>query len=167
MAHCPRHPGSLATDLCVECGECVCGQCAWVTPDRRVFCPACRARARLGPPAPEPGQGQGQAPRTLPAARSRPGPRPRAAAQQQWSPTAITGPKAAAKNSKAVIGSLILPFVCCIYGAVVGLILAIRERKLIQEGRSTSSPGLVAASLWINGLVLAATVLFFLLVPDR
>ncbi|MGC4120018.1 MAG: hypothetical protein QM765_36650 [Myxococcales bacterium] len=40
---CPRHPGFPTTDLCVGCGDFVCGQCAHVTGDRRVYCPRCLA----------------------------------------------------------------------------------------------------------------------------
>jgi hypothetical protein len=44
MTNCPRHPDIPSTDLCVECGDYVCGQCATVLADRRVLCPNCNER---------------------------------------------------------------------------------------------------------------------------
>lgn len=153
MAQCPRHPGSVATDMCVECGEMVCGQCAWVTPDRRVFCPNCKARGQQAPP---PAQEEPSIESLLgvePAPPPKAKPQPKLSPRREWSPKVVPQPPAT-KNTSAAIWSLILPILCCGWGAPVGFFLAIRERNLIKEGKSTSSPGLVTAAIVINALSL-------------
>ena len=52
MTNCPRHPDMPSTDLCVECGDYVCGQCGTVLADRRVLCPSCAERVGVAPPPP-------------------------------------------------------------------------------------------------------------------
>ena len=47
---CPRHPGVPSTDLCVECGDFVCGQCGVVLADRRVLCTNCSANRGVAVP---------------------------------------------------------------------------------------------------------------------
>jgi len=155
MSHCPKHPDAVATDLCVECGEFVCGQCAFVTSDQRVFCPACQHKAALSPP-PRP------APRSVPRSTPAPPPRPSRPRVAPPAPAPYSG-RAATKNSKAAIASLILPFACFCYGAPFGLALALRENALIKKGRSSSSAGLVKASIWINAIVLALLALGMIL----
>ncbi|HEY3447123.1 MAG TPA: DUF4190 domain-containing protein [Myxococcales bacterium] len=161
MAQCSRHPEALATDLCVECGDCVCGQCAWVMPDRTVYCPNCKDRPGRTPPPPV--EEEARPLETVPVARP---PKPKPAAVRPWSPTVVPAVRPQMKNSKAAIAAVVLPFACCTYGAIIGLILAIRERKLVREGKSGSSMALVSAGIWINAIALALTFLM-LLIPKK
>lgn len=143
MPTCPRHPDVPSTDLCVDCGDFVCGQCAYVLEDRRVLCPACQAKAGIPNP---PARSERPAVRRF---EPKPVPRP-----------ASTGAGAMASPSspvtKPLLAALLLPILgCgCVPLPIVGMWLAFREIKKIDAGEATSSRSVAHVAIALNGLAL-------------
>lgn len=151
MPHqCPRHPSAPATDLCVECGDFVCAECATVLADRRVVCPKCKESAAA--PAKPPAYSE---------ARSEPRPPP-----SSYAPAITLEPAqvAATPSPKAII-ALVLGFVgcACLPLSIVGLVLAYQEKAAVAQGKSATSSGLITAALMVNYISLALSALIFLL----
>jgi hypothetical protein len=74
------------------------------------------------------------------------------------------GPKPSAKAIIALILGMVSCF--CLPGAIAGLVLALIERKAIQEGRSATNPRLVTIAIALNVLSIAVALLI-LLIPKK
>ncbi len=118
MADCPRHPGVPATDLCVVCGESVCGQCGYVREDQQVACPSCRGRL----------------PRVATVSAS---PDPRVSRKATPVPGEPVKVGAAPKRS----GLAVVALICACFGCfctpvwVVGLVLGFMVLQRVADGR--------------------------------
>lgn len=124
MADCPRHPGVPATDLCVVCGESVCGQCAYVRSDQQVACPGCRARL----------------PRVETVSAS-PEPRvSRKATPVSGQPVRVGAAPKPKKSALAVVSLVCSCFGCfCTPVWVVGLVLGFVVLQRVADGRLPST----------------------------
>jgi len=147
MSTCPRHPGCVATDLCVECGEAVCGQCATVLGDQRVFCPDCGVKAGVAPVVHfERREDQRPAEEAKPRFHSIPGGR---------------RPEALGRRSGRAFAVFILPLVSCLCFplAVVGLLMGTAELRAIKAGKA---PAAGKSYAMIGTILCAVEIVFWL-----
>ena len=127
MQNCPRHPTIPSTDLCVECGDFVCGQCATVLADRRVLCPNCNERLGAftpSPPPPEPEAPKASHPtfEAIDGGRAR----KRGAAVDQYKPSGRA-------TAAMILGLLSC---ACFPAAILAIVLGLQELSAIKEGRA-------------------------------
>jgi hypothetical protein len=142
MTTCPRHPDIPSTDLCVECGDYVCGQCATVLADRRVLCPTCNDRIGAAAPPPRP-----DAPETWEAP---PPPKPKMGfpkyevvdGGRARKPTVDWGAAAQkAKPSGRATAAMVLGLLSCACpaAALFSLVLGIQELNAIKAGKAPAA----------------------------
>lgn len=146
---CPRHPTTPATDLCVECGDYVCGQCAIVLADRRVVCPVCRnlvesELAKAGVVAPA----TGEAPVV-----AEPVDAPAAVVAQAPAVEPVLARKVGGKAIASIVLGIFSCTPACLPLPIVGLVLGLSELKAIAAGHASPSgrvPAIIGVGL--NGL---------------
>jgi hypothetical protein len=152
MSDCPRHPACVATDLCVECGDAVCGQCATVLADQRVFCPDCGVKAGAASKAPvvhfERREEQRPPEEAKPRFRSIPGGR---------------RPEALGRRSSRAFAVFIIPLLSCVCFplAVVGLLMGTAELRAIKAGKA---PAAGRSYAMIGTILCAVEIVFWLAV---
>jgi hypothetical protein len=161
MTNCPRHPDIPSTDLCVECGDFVCGQCATVLADRRVLCPSCNERiGALPPPPAESAPASWEAPQKpkprmgYPKYEAIEGGRSRKADWNSAAQLAKPSGRATAAMTLGLVGCACFP--AGLIAIVLGLqeLTAIKQGKAPHAGKTQATVGVVFGALTLFSFVL-------------